>query len=277
MALTRNGVTYRVADSHAHIYPDKIAEKATASVGTFYDKEMESLGTTRELLRCGSAAGVDRYLVSSVATKVEQVRSISAFLAGECEKHPEFLGLGAWHQDVTDAAEELSRIEALGLRGVKLHPDFQKADIDDPRLLPLYEEAQARGLAVLFHMGDYRMDFSRPKKLARITELFPRLLCIGAHLGGYTTWDTALEELPASENLFVDTSSSLWFLTPEKARRNILHFGVERTFFAVDFPMWRHGDETERFFALGFSEEENRKMLWENFAAVFGLKEEPLH
>jgi len=272
MALIRNGVTYRVADSHAHIYPDKIAEKATASVGAFYDTDMRCLGTTDALLRSGGAVGVEKYLVSSVATKVEQVRSISAFLAGECEKHPEFLGLGAWHQDVADISGELSHIQHLGLRGVKLHPDFQRVDIDDPRLMSMYEEAQARGLAVLFHMGDYRMDFSKPCRLAKVTKLFPRLLCIGAHLGGYTTWDEALADLPPAENLYVDCSSSMGFLTPEKARRNIRHFGVERTFFAVDFPMWRHDEETDRFFALGFSEEENRKMLWDNFAGVFGLK-----
>ena len=35
MAVTHNGVTYRVADAHAHIYPGKIAEKATANVGRF--------------------------------------------------------------------------------------------------------------------------------------------------------------------------------------------------------------------------------------------------
>ena len=272
MALTRNGVTYRVADSHAHIYPEKIAEKATASVGTFYDTEMQNLGTTAELLRSGGEIGAEKYLVSSVATKVEQVRSISAFIAGECEKHPEFLGLGAWHQDVTDIIGEMDHLEELGLRGIKLHPDFQKVDIDDTRLLPVYEEAQSRNLAVLFHMGDYRMAFSKPKRLAKIIKQFPRLLCIGAHLGGYTTWDEALEELPPAENLYVDSSSSLDFLTPEKARRNILHFGVEHTFFAVDFPMWRHCDEIDRFFALGFSEEENRKMLWENFARVFSLE-----
>lgn len=272
MALIRNGVTYRVADSHAHIYPEKIAEKATASVGTFYDTEMECLGTTEALLRSGSRVGVEKYLVSSVATKVEQVRSISAFLSGECEKHPEFLGLGAWHQDVEDISGELEHIRELGLRGVKLHPDFQRVDIDDPRLLSLYEEAQAKDLVVLFHMGDYRMDFSKPRRLAKVLKLFPRLLCIGAHLGGYTTWDEALEDLPPAENLFVDTSSSLGFLAPEKAHRNILHFGVEHTFFAVDFPMWQHDGEMDRFFALGFTEEENRRMLWDNFAGVFGLK-----
>ena len=35
MPVQHQGVTYRAADAHAHIYPGKIAEKATASVGDF--------------------------------------------------------------------------------------------------------------------------------------------------------------------------------------------------------------------------------------------------
>ena len=73
MAVTHNGVTYRVADAHAHIYPGKIAEKATANVGRFYDIEMEEVGLPHILSEEGKAAGIDRYLVCSVATKVEQV------------------------------------------------------------------------------------------------------------------------------------------------------------------------------------------------------------
>ena len=40
MPVTWNGVAYPAADAHAHIYPEKIAEKATASVGSFYDLSM---------------------------------------------------------------------------------------------------------------------------------------------------------------------------------------------------------------------------------------------
>ena len=35
--VKHNGVLYRAADAHAHIYPGKIAEKATENVGRFYD------------------------------------------------------------------------------------------------------------------------------------------------------------------------------------------------------------------------------------------------
>ena len=102
MAVTHNGVTYRVADAHAHIYPGKIAEKATANVGRFYGIEMDEVGLPHILSEEGKAAGIDRFLVCSVATKVEQVESINGFIAEKCAKYPQFIGLGAWHQDITD-------------------------------------------------------------------------------------------------------------------------------------------------------------------------------
>ena len=270
MAVTHNGVTYRVADAHAHIYPGKIAEKATASVGRFYDIEMDEVGLPHILHEEGTAAGIERFLVCSVATKVEQVESINTFIAEKCRKYPAFLGLGAWHQDITDVEGELDKIQALGLRGIKLHPDFQEFHIDDDNMLEVYAECTRRGLAVLFHTGDDRMDFSSPRRLAKVLEKQPDFLCIAAHLGGYREWLDARAVLQGT-NVYIDTSSSLWACSVEDARQNIAHFGVDKTLFGTDFPMWTPKDELERFFSMGYGEEDNRKMLFDNFARLFNV------
>lgn len=77
-------------------------------------------------------------------------------------KVPQFIGLAAWHQDVADIQGEMDDIQRRGLRGIKLHPDFQRFYIDDERMFPVYEEAHRRGLPILFHTGDSRTDFSTP-------------------------------------------------------------------------------------------------------------------
>lgn len=264
------GVSYRAADAHAHIYPGKIAEKATASVGDFYGIPMQNVGLPHVLAQRGKEAGIDRFLVCSVATKVEQVGSINRFIGEKCRQYPEFVGLGAWHQDVEDIGGEMDEIERLGLKGIKLHPDFQKFPIDAPGMLPVYEEASRRGLVVLFHTGDRRMDFSSPRRLAAVLEKLPDFTCIAAHLGGYTEWEEAKACLRGA-NVYIDTSSSLFMVSPEKARESIAHFGVGHTLFGTDFPMWQPGEELERFWGLGLSEEENRAVLYENFARLFGL------
>ena len=270
MPVQHNGVTYRAADAHAHIYPGKIAEKATASVGDFYHIPMHNVGLPHVLAQRGGEAGIDRFLVCSVATKVEQVRSINQFIQEKCEKYPQFIGLGAWHQDITDISGEMDDIQARGLRGIKLHPDFQEFMIDDPKMLDVYKEAHRRGLPVLFHTGDSRTEFSSPHRLMNVIDKLSDFTCIAAHLGGYSEWEEARRELSGT-NVYIDTSSSLFKISPEEAKENIAHFGVDHTMFGTDFPMWDPKEELERFFALGFSQEENQAMLYDNFARLFQL------
>lgn len=270
MPVQHNGVTYRAADAHAHIYPGKIAEKATASVGDFYHIPMQNVGLPHVLAQRGGEAGIDRFLVCSVATKVEQVRSINQFIQEKCQKYPQFIGLGAWHQDITDISGEMDDIQARGLRGIKLHPDFQEFMIDDPKMLDVYREAHRRGLPILFHTGDSRTEFSSPHRLMNVIDKLPDFTCIAAHLGGYSEWEEARRELSGT-NVYIDTSSSLFKISPEEAKENIAHFGVDHTMFGTDFPMWDPKEELERFFALGFSQEENQAMLYDNFARLFQL------
>ncbi len=86
--MFHKGVFYPTADAHAHIYPGKIAEKATGSVGDFYHIPMQNVGLPHVLAQRGAQAGIDRFLVCSVATKVEQVRSINQFIEDKCRKVP---------------------------------------------------------------------------------------------------------------------------------------------------------------------------------------------
>ena len=73
--------------------------------------------------------------------------------------------------------------------------------------------------------------------------------------------------------MYIDTSSSLFAVTSEQARKSIEHFGVDHTMFWYRFPMWSPKRELERFFRPGLREEDNRKMLFENFARLFRLAE----
>ncbi len=270
MSVTYRGVRYFAADAHTHIYPEKIAEKATASVGSFYGLRMHHVGLPSVLAETGGRAGIDRFLVCSVATKVEQVPAINRFIESTCQEYPAFVGLAAWHQDVKDVAGEVEDIQRRGLRGIKLHPDFQEIPIDAPSLFPLYREAVKRQLPILLHTGDKRKDFSSPCRLARVLDKLPEMVCIAAHLGGYTQWQEARNCLQGAK-LYTDVSSSLPFLSQDEARASIEHFGIGRVMFGTDFPMWPVEQELKAFFSLELGETANRKILFSNFAELFGL------
>lgn len=255
---------YKIIDAHAHIFPEKIAEKAVKSIGDFYGIPMDGCGTAEMLIESGAEINVSKYLVCSTATKAEQVLPINDFIFDECNKHADkFVGFATLHPDMENLESEFERIVSRGFKGIKLHPDFQNFNIDDEKALAIYRLCEGK-LFVLFHTGDARYDFSHPKRLANVASKFPDLKCIAAHFGGYQNWDDAYSVYD-SKNIFMDTSSSLFELSAQKAVAFIEKFGVSQFFFGTDFPMWRHKEELARFLALGLSRADNQAILYDNF------------
>ena len=253
-----------IVDMHAHVYPDKIAEKATTSVGQFYNVPMQAvLGSVGNLVRRREETPITHTVVCSVAVKPQTVSSINDFIARTCAEDDTLLGLAAMHQDFEDVEAELDRVSELGLHGVKLHPDTQGVNMDDPRLMRVYEACERRGLPLLMHCGDYRYDYSHPRRLKRILHEFPQLRICAAHFGGWSIYDLALEFLE-DERCFLDVSSSMRYLGLRRSRELIEDYGPDRVMFGSDFPMWDPGEECESFMSMGFSRADYERMSWRN-------------
>ena len=141
--------------------------------------------------------------------------------------------------------------------------------------MPIYELAEAKGLPILFHMGDNRYTYSHPMRLMNVMKRFPKLICIAAHLGGYQAWPEALtaslDGVPylSHENMYIDTSSALPFLSPEDAVKLIRKHGVSRTLFGTDSPMWDEKKEFERFMRLPLTDGEKEMILSTNAKNFF--------
>lgn len=261
-----------IIDAHAHIYPEKIAEKATATIGVFYDIEMEMpAGTAERLLDEGKRNGISRFVVHSVATTAHQVRSINEFIKREVDAHPEFIGFITLHQDLTEEEmmNEVDWAVANNMRGIKLHPDFQKFNIDDEMAEKIYRVAGDK-LPILFHIGDDRYEFSKPCRLVRMAKKYPDVTFIAAHFGGYRCWDDA-PLYRGLKNVYFDTCSSLPFISAERAKALIDMHGADRFFFGTDFPMWDAAAELERFHQIPLTEEEREMILSGNMKRLLKL------
>ncbi len=263
---------YKIIDAHCHIYPDKIAEKASESTGNFYSIPMCLDGKISTLLEHGGDAGIDHFIVQSVATTPHQVSSINNFIANSvAESGGVFTGLGTLHPDSENIKADVEEILSLGLKGVKLHPDIQKFKIDDYRMLKIYEFCEGR-LPILIHTGDHRYDFSNPNRMIPILDIYKDLTVIGAHFGGWSIWEEATKKLYKYENFYVDCSSSLYAMTPEKAKELIMAYGTDRVLFGTDYPMWEPKEEIERFLKIDLTENERNDILYNNAAKLFGIK-----
>ena len=261
-----------IIDAHAHIYPEKIAAKATDTIGIFYDIKMAMpAGTPENLLNEGKKAGISRFVVHSVATTAHQVRSINEFIKREIDAHPEFIGFITLHQDLTEE-EIVSEVDwalANNFKGIKLHPDFQKFYIDDEAVEKFYRAAAGK-LPILFHIGDDRYDFSQPERLVKMAKKYPETTFIAAHFGGYRCWAEA-SIYQGLKNVYFDTCSSLPMISPKLAKEIIDMLGADRFFFATDFPMWDAESELERFNKLDLSEKEREMIFSGNIKRLLKL------
>ena len=261
-----------IINAHAHIYPEKIATKATETIGKFYDIEMDMpAGTADRLIEDGMKNGITRFVVHSVATTARQVRSINEFIKREIDAHPEFIGFITLHQDLSEEeiANEIEWAIANNMRGIKLHPDFQKFNIDDEAVEKIYRATDGK-LPILFHIGDDRYEYSKPHRLVKMAKKYPGVNFIAAHFGGYRCWDDA-HLYCGLENVYFDTCSSLPFIDTKTARELIDLHGADKFLFGTDFPMWDAKGELERFNQIPLTDEEKELIFSGNIKRLLQL------
>ncbi len=229
-------------DAHTHAFAEKIADKAVEQLINYYRLPTSYGGRLEDLLTQARLAQLDALVLLIAATKPEQVKPANDWMLSRpwetFDVRPTIIPFGTYHVDDPDWRQEIERLRAGGIRGLKLHPEFQDIDLADPRLAPLFEEIQG-DFILMVHVGDPRVSAenrSTPRKVAALLDRFPRLRIIAAHLGGYCFWEEALEVL-AGRDVYFDTSSALQFIDPALLRRLVDKHGTERLLCGSDYPL----------------------------------------
>lgn len=262
-----------ILDFHTHAFPEKIAGKAMAVLSKKCGNvEPMTDGTVSGLLAHMDSHGVDRAVVLGIATNPRQMHSVNDFAASIQSER--LIPFGSVHPDAPDVMEELHRIHALGLRGVKFHPEYQDFFVNEERMLPIYELCDRLGLVVVFHAG---VDIGYPNpvhctpaRLAEVLSAFPKGRVVAAHFGGYALW-TDVEACLAGKNLYLDTSYSYSRMPGPHASAIVKKHGADRILFGSDLP-WSD-ERSERRFVDSFdlTEAEREAILGGNAVKLLGL------
>lgn len=256
----------KIIDFHTHVYPEKIAQKATENVINFYDLKEglgDKIGTSEVLIKYGKTTGIENFVILPVALKAGTVRHVNEAALHELQNHKELYSFGTVHVDMENILDEVEFIKNSGLKGVKIHPDTQMFNMDDERLFPMYDLLQDIDLPMMIHCGDPRYDYSHPRRLKRILDEFPRLTVIGAHLGGWMLFDEAMALLKDTD-CFVDICSSHMFMPEGKIIEYINGYGADRVLFGSDFPLWDPCKEAEYFMELDIPYVDKEKIAYKN-------------
>ena len=268
-------------DIHTHAFHPKIAHKAVDHLNSFYSITCSGDGTIANLLERESEAGLEKCVVLCAATAPAQVIPANNYAISLQKEHPDqVIAFGTVHPGYDNWENELARIKAAGIRGIKLHPDFQSFWLDDPRLLPIFEAAQ-KDFVFEIHIGDRtspEKNPSCPYKLASILRQFPGIHIIAAHFGGYRMWSHALEVFSDNrfENLWFDTSSTTPFATPELAHKLLNTFPRERILFGTDWPLYDPVEELQRLQNLGGLKDSEMEVIMSNASALLAPSSEAM-
>jgi uncharacterized protein len=270
---TAAGRRRHILDTHVHVFPDKVAAAALPGLAERAGMEPRFDGTLRGLLAAMERTGVARSVVQPVATRPQSVAAVNDWAASL--KSGRVLSFGAMHPDHPDPGAEIARLAALGLRGFKLHPEFQVFHPDDDRMAPIYEAALAHGLVVFFHAGaDIAIPtvHSTPRSFARVLDTYPALTVVLAHMGGWKQWDEVLEVL-AGRDVYLETSFTLPYVGAQAFRDLVAAHGAARVVFGSDGPWADAADAAAGIAGLGLPAADLEAILWGNGAELLGLGE----
>ena len=226
-----------IIDFHTHVFPEKIAEKTIEKLsfvsGGLIPQTNGTLSSLKDLMKKDS---IDKSVVLAIATNEKQQTAVNDYIKS-CEGE-DIIPFGSVYPHAENALEELERIKDMGLKGIKLHPEYQQFFVDDEKMKPIYKKASQLGLIVVFHAG---VDFGYPPPYHATPErlrtaakwIESPIIC--AHWGSAGMGEDVLKYLCDTPAYF-DTAFGYASMPKIMAERILEKKGVDKMIFGSDAP-----------------------------------------
>lgn len=225
-------------DSHVHIFPDKLLGKVLPKLSLICNSPYYTDGSLSDALSKLENEGVNSCLFLNIATNVHQESSVNNF-AFEL-KNKGYEAFGSVHPDSEAQKEMLYKIKEQGLKGIKLHPDYQGFNVDEDKMGEIYSLCEKLELIIAFHTGFDPLSPNHvhcsPESLSKVADSFPRLKIIAAHMGGMKKPDEVKKYLCGKKNVWFDTAYASFFLNEKEFYKLTMLHGVDKILFATDSP-----------------------------------------
>ena len=260
-------------DFHTHCFPDHLAEKAIPHLSHLSGGlQPYTNGTVSGLTQLMKESDITASVVLNIATNAHQQTKVNDF-AASINDNKTIFSFGSVHFESPNALEELERIKSMGLKGVKLHPDYQGFDIDDPKMKPIYKKISDLGLICVFHAGrDYGFSppyKNTPSKTLKALKWFSSPV-IMAHWGGVDCYDEVLELL-AGIDVYFDTSLGYAQMPKYYAQKILEKHGADKMVFGTDTPWHTAQMEMRLINTLDISDEDKEKIFYKNACKLLNI------
>ena len=213
---------------------------------------------TRLFLEAASIYGVDGLVV--ISRELVEPQAVKGDWPGHVQVAPH-LSYDHLHEEDRFVRDNLQRIAWAQERGGRVikfwfTPRFYaitRLRLDDPRLTPIFDEMEQRGLVALVHVSDPDIWFQRRytdrelygtkeeqyPQLENVLDRHPRLRVIAAHMAGDPEHLDHLQQLlDRHSNLYLDTSATKWMVRElgrqREAAREFFARNSHRILFGTD-------------------------------------------
>lgn len=234
----------RVTDAHVHLFPPRTFRAIWRWFETHAWRVRYQLEAP-DVLEFLLSRGVERVVGLCYGHLPGMSRDLNLAMADWARGEPALVPLGTVLPGEPGAVEVVREaLGPLGLRGLKLHAHVQGVAPDDPRLDPIYVEAVAARVPVVFHAGrapmcaGYRCDpdlICGPDRVQNVLQRHPELRFVVPHLGAdhYEGFEALLDRF---EHLYLDTTMAIGSYLKPEPDLGILARRSERLLYGTDFP-----------------------------------------
>lgn len=260
-------------DFHTHAFPETIARTAMDTLTHTGGMTPQTDGTLAALKAEMTRDGVDLSVVHCIATNPRQQTKVNNF-AIAVNQEPGFVAFGSVHPDAPNALEELERLHAAGIKGIKLHPQYQSFFTDEERLRPIYRKISELGFVTLFHGGiDYAYlppYYNTPEHMANALKWLDTPV-VAAHWGGLGCWEDVLKHL-CGRDVYFDLSFGYGVMPKPYAQAIVDKHGPDKLLFGSDMPWHRPSWEKSLICSLDISDADREKIFSTNARKLLGLE-----
>jgi predicted TIM-barrel fold metal-dependent hydrolase len=260
-----------VIDFHTHVFNDAVAQKAIPTLEEKCGTKAHTNGTISDTLEKMGTWGIDKIVVLNIATNPRQESKVNDFAISL--NSDKMISFGSVHPLSENWETELERIKIAGLKGIKMHPEYQEFPIDDESVFKIYEKCKELDLIISFHagkdLGYPNTLMAPPKAIRKVADKFFDNKFVIAHFGGWRVWGD-VETYLTDTNLFFDTSLTVNELEPQTMERIIRKKGIDKVLFGSDCP-WENCEVAKKAIeALDFTKEEKQMIFFGNAEKLLG-------
>lgn len=253
----------KVFDTHVHIWNGEKSVKE-------YLEQVQSGGVS-----VTSFGGIHMARLG----ELEHTRAKNDDLIALSKRYP-LIPIASVHPYDGEAAfAELQRLHDLGVKAIKLHPHTQKFDAADERVLAVCKRAGELGFVVL--MDNANVVVGDNQKLFNLALQAPKTHFVFTHLGAleFRFWNILPLARTAKnlmeDNFHFDISGTVVLAAGSPLQDEFVwtmrNVGIEHLLLGSDFPQMSLKQAVDALERLPLTDEEKRKIRWDNANRLFGL------